>query len=187
MRGFRLKLKDQSVIDVNDAIATNSDIFDIFTLPLISGSPAKYLLDEQNSIVLSRTLAEKLFPEQNPVGKEIVGVVNNTEQLFMVKGVFEDLPQNSTFRTTCLLNSKWTLEPINKSFGITNADVNWEMNFWITWVLLSKDCDVKTLENQFRAFEVKNISETAHISIFTSEFGRCLPGFSRCGKCRNYR
>jgi putative ABC transport system permease protein len=159
MRGFRLKLKDQSVIDVNDAIATNSDIFDIFTLTLISGSPAKYLLDEQNSIVLSRTLAEKLFPEQNPVGKEIVGVVNNTEQLFMVKGVFEDLPQNSTFRTTCLLNSKWTLEPINKSFGITNADVNWEMNFWITWVLLSKDCDAKTLENQFRAFEVKNISE----------------------------
>ena len=33
------------------------------------------------------------------------------------------------------------------------------MNFWITWVLLSKDADVKTLENQFRAFEVKNISE----------------------------
>jgi putative ABC transport system permease protein len=159
MRGFRLKLKDQSVIDVYDAIATDSDIFDIFTLPLISGSSAENLLDEQNSIILSRSLAEKVFPGQDPVGQEIAGYVNNTEQLFMVRGVFEDLPQNSTFRTTCLLNSKWTLESINKTFGITNADVNWEMNFWITWVLLSKDCDIKTLENQFRAFEVKNISE----------------------------
>jgi len=159
MRGFRLKLKEQSVIAVNDAIATDSDIFDIFTLPLASGSSARNLLDEQNSIVLSRTLAEKVFPGQDPVGQEIVGVVNNTEQVFMVKGVFEDLPQNSTLRTQCLLNSKWTLEPINKTFGITNTDVNWTMNFWITWVLLSKDCDVKTLENQFRAFEVKNISE----------------------------
>jgi len=159
MRGFRLKLKEQSVIAVNDAIATDSDIFDIFTLPLTSGSSPKNLLDEQNSIVLSRTLAEKVFPGQNPVGQEIVGVVNNTEQVFMVKGVFEDLPQNSTLRTQCLLNSKWTIEPINKTFGITNTDVNWTMNFWITWVLLSKDCDVKTLENQFRAFEVKNISE----------------------------
>jgi len=159
MRGFRLKLKEQSVIVVNDAIATDSDIFDIFTLPLTSGSSARNLLDEQNSIVLSRTLAEKVFPGQDPVGQEIVGVVNNTEQVFMVKGVFEDLPQNSTLRTQCLLNSKWTLEPINKTFGITNTDVNWTMNFWITWVLLSKDCDVKTLENQFRAFEVKNISE----------------------------
>jgi putative ABC transport system permease protein len=134
MRGFSLKLKEQSVIAVNDAIATDSDIFDIFTISLISGSSAKNLLDEQNSIVLSRTLAEKIFPGQNPVGQEIAGVVNNTEQLFIVKGVLEDLPQNSTLRTQCLLNSKWTLEPINKTFGIDNADVNYTMNFWITWV-----------------------------------------------------
>ena len=132
--GFRLKFKEE-VITVNDAIATDSDIFDIFTLPLISGSSDKNLLDDQNSIVLSRVLAEKVFPGQNPVGQEIVGVVNNAEQVFMVRGVFEDLPENSTFRTQCLLNSKWTLEPINKTFGITNADVNWTQNFWITWVL----------------------------------------------------
>ena len=159
LRGIRLKLKEQSEIVVNDAIATDSDIFDIFTIELISGSSSKNLLDEPNSIVLSRTLAEKVFPGQNPVGQEIAGVINNTEQLLMVKGVFEDLPQNSTFRTQCLVNSRWTLEPINKSFGITNADVNYSMNFWITWVLLSKDCNVKTLEDQFRAFEVKNIGE----------------------------
>jgi putative ABC transport system permease protein len=158
LRGFKLKLKEE-FIAVNDAIATDSDIFDIFTLPLISGSSDKNLLEDQNSIVLSRILAEKVFPGQNPVGQEIVGVVNNIEQVFMVKGVFKDLPENSTFRTQCLLNSKWTLDPINKTFGITNSDVNWTMNFWITWVLVSKDCNVKTLENQFRAFEVKNISE----------------------------
>jgi putative ABC transport system permease protein len=158
LRGFSLKYKEE-IITVNDAIATDSDIFDIFTLPLLSGSADKNLLDDLNSIVLSNDLAKKVFPGQNPVGKEIIGLINNTEQVFMVKGVFKDLPENSTFRTQCLLNSKWTLEPINKSFGITNAEVNWTMNFWNTWVLLSKDCDVKTLEKQFREFEVKNISE----------------------------
>ncbi len=158
LRGFSLKYKEE-IITVNDAIATNSDIFDIFSLPLLSGSADKNLLDDLNSIVLSNDLAKKVFPGQNPVGKEIIGLVNNTEQVFIVKGVFKDLPENSTFRTQCLLNSKWTLEPINKSFGITNAEVNWTMNFWNTWVLLSNDCDVKTLEKQFREFEVKNISE----------------------------
>lgn len=158
LRGFSLKYNEE-IITVNDAIATDSDIFNIFTIPLLSGSADKNLLDDLNSIVLSNDLAKKVFPGQNPVGKEIIGLVNNTEQVFMVKGVFKDLPENSTFRTQCLLNSKWTLEPINKSFGITNAEVNWTMNFWNTWVLLSKDCDVKTLENQFREFEVKNISE----------------------------
>jgi putative ABC transport system permease protein len=156
--GLRLKFKEET-ITVNDAIATDSDIFDIFTLPLVGSSSDKNLLDDQNSIVLSRSLAEKVFPGQNPVGKEIVGVINNAEQVLMIRGVFEDLPENSTFRTQCLLNSKWTLEPINKTFGITNSDVNWNQNFWITWVLLSKDCNVTALENQFRALEIKNISE----------------------------
>jgi putative ABC transport system permease protein len=158
VRGFKLKFKEE-FITMTDAIATDSDIFDIFTIPLISGSPGHNLLEDHNSIVLSRSLAEKVFPGHNPVGKEIMGVVNNEEKVFMVTGVFEDLPENSTLRTQCLLNSSLTLDPINKTFGIKNADVNWTMNFWITWVLLSKDSNFKTLENQFRAFESKNIGE----------------------------
>jgi putative ABC transport system permease protein len=158
MRGFSLKYKEET-ISVNDAICTDSDIFSIFTLPLVSGSPGKDLLDDLNSIILSHTLAEKVFPGQDPVGKEIIGFINNAEQVFMVKGVFEDIPENSTLRTQCLLNSRWTLDPINLIFGITNADMDWNVNFWNTWILLSKDCDVSAIENQFRAFEVKNISE----------------------------
>ena len=155
---FSLKVND-NIFTLPDVIATNSDIFDIFTLPLIYGSSEKNLLDDLNSIFLSHNQAEKLFPGQNPVGKEIVGSVNNEDQVFMIHGVFKDLPENSTFRAQCLVNSRWTLDPINKAFNITNADVNWTMNFWITWVKLSKGCDIKAIENQFRAFEVKNISE----------------------------
>ncbi len=157
-RGFSLKVNEEW-ISINDALATDSEIFEIFTIPLINGSANKNLLDEQNSIVLSRSLADIVCPGQNPVGQEITGSINNTEQIFVVKGIFEDLPENTTLRTRCLLNSKWTLEPINKAFNITNADVSWVHNFWITWVLLSKDCNVKALEDQFRAFEIKNISE----------------------------
>jgi putative ABC transport system permease protein len=158
-RGFSLKVKEEW-INVYDAIATNSDIFDIFTLPLINGSPGSDLLDDLNSIVLSRSLAEVVCPGQDPVGQEITGSINNTGQVLVIKGVFEDLPENSTFRTRCLINSKWTLEPINTTFNITDADVNWTMNFWVTWVRLSKDCDVQSLEDQFRSFEVKYIAET---------------------------
>lgn len=156
--GFRLKLKDE-YINVPGAIGTDSEIFDIFTLPIISGSADKNLLDDQNFIVLSHDLADKFFQHQSPIGREIIGVVNNVEHVFIVKGVFENIPENSTLRAQCFLNSKWTLEDINKTFGITNADQDWTQNFWYTWVLLSKDCNLKTLENQFRAFETKNISE----------------------------
>ena len=159
LRGFSLKHND-NVFSVPRAIGTESDIFDIFTLPLISGSGTENILDDLNSLVISHSLAEKIFPGEDPVGKEIQGFLNDTTQVFVVKGVFEDIPENSTFRTECLINGKWTLSPVNKTFRITNADVNWTMNFWVTWVLLSKENDPSALENQFRAFEVEHISET---------------------------
>ncbi|MCJ7449844.1 MAG: ABC transporter permease [Bacteroidales bacterium] len=158
---FQLKLGEE-IITVRPAMAAESDIFDIFTIPLTGGSPGKNLLDEMNSLVLSSELAERLFPNENPVGKEIIGLANNKETLFIVKGVFEDIPVNSTFRAQCFINSRWTLDPINESFKVTNADVNWTFDFWNTWILLAKGTDPGEFEKQFRAFEKKNISEDPH-------------------------
>ncbi len=89
MRGFSLKLNDE-YIPVYRALATDSEIFNIFSLSL--NGPKQHILDDQNSIVLSKTQAEKFFPGADPVGKEIIGLVNGKEQLFVVKGVFEDIP-----------------------------------------------------------------------------------------------
>jgi putative ABC transport system permease protein len=158
MSGFKLKFKDE-LINVPNAVGTNSEVFDIFTLPLIFGNPHQKLLEDKNSIVLSRDLSEKFFPGQNPIGKEIVGLANNEEYVFTVNGVFENIPENSTFRAQCFVNSRWTLDPINTSFKVTNADKRWDFTFWSTWVLLSKGCNAKSLEKQFRAFEIKNINE----------------------------
>jgi putative ABC transport system permease protein len=160
-RGFKLKVKDE-FISIYDAIATDSETFDIFTLPLIMGSSNGHLLDNQNSIVISRDLAEKLFQRENPVGKEIIGMVENEEHSFVITGVFENIPVNSTLRAQCFVNSKWTLDPINKTFGSINADENWTFDFWITWILLSKSSDANALEKQFSAFETKYISEEPH-------------------------
>lgn len=156
MRGFKLKLKDEFV-SVRRAVATDSEIFKIFDVNLTRAQ--ENILDELNSIVLSRRQANKFFADEDPIGKEIIGLANNEEQVFVVKGVFEDIPVNSTFRADCFVNSKWTIDPINKSFRVDNAEVNWTLNFWTTWVLLNKDADVASLENQFRALETKNIAE----------------------------
>ena len=155
---LKLKLKDE-YINVPNAIATDSEVFDIFTLPLVGGSPKNNLLDDSNSIVLSREIAEKIFGNTNPVGKEMVGTVNNQEYIFNVKGVFENIPVNSTFKAKCFVNNRYTIDDINKSFKITNAETSWNHDFWITWVLFSKNSDKSSIEKQFRAFEVKNIGE----------------------------
>ncbi len=155
-----LKLKqNDEFIQVYQAIATDSEIFDIFTIPFIWGTAQNNLLDEKNAIVLSREVAEKLFGNINPVGKEVVGQINKEEQIFIVKAVFENLPPNSTFKAKCFVNGKWTINDINRSFRATDADVSWNYNFWRTWVLLSNDSKVADLESQFRALEKKNMGD----------------------------
>ena len=104
-RDFKLKLSEE-YIDVSEAIATVSEVFDIFTIPLIGSPLYEDLLKDMNSIVLSREMADKFFPGEDPVGKEIEGIINNLEQVFIVSGVYEDIPRNSTFQADCFVNSK---------------------------------------------------------------------------------
>jgi len=156
MRGFKIKLKDEFV-SVN-SVATDSEVFDIFTLPIISGTNDGHLLDDLNSIALSRELAEMFFPGQDAVGKEMLALVNDKEEILTVSAVFENIPVNSTFRAKCFINSKWTIETINKGFNITNAEKSWTHDFWITWVKLAQNSDPGMVDKQFKAFEIKHIS-----------------------------
>ncbi len=157
LRGFfRLKLND-NYIRVWRASSTNSEIFDIFNIPI--NASTKGILDDPNAIVLSKKQAEKFFPDENPVGKEIAGMVGGQEQFFVVKGVFDDFPVNSTLQADCFVNAKWSVAEINKNFRATDAGVNWGRSYWATWVLLKDGTDPETVNHQFRAVEEKNINK----------------------------
>jgi putative ABC transport system permease protein len=64
---------------------------DMFGLRMISGSP-KTSLSDMMSIIISQSLAQKLFGDEDPLNKVIVmdGVSDLT-----ITGVYEDLPKNS--------------------------------------------------------------------------------------------
>ncbi len=158
LRGFKLKLADEYV-DVSRAMATGSEVFDIFTLPFIGGTLSQEPLEDMNAIVLSRKLAEQFFSGEDAVGKEMEGFINNTERIFTVSAVYENVPRNSTFQADCMVNRRWTLAPLNETFRVTDIDLRWDFNFWNTWILLSEDGDAASLDSQFAAFGIKHISE----------------------------
>jgi putative ABC transport system permease protein len=153
VRPFKLKMNDE-FISVQLAASTTSDIFHIFDIPL--NGTKENILDGPSSIVLSKTQAEKFFPNENPVGKEIVANVGGTEHLFVVKGVFDDFPVNSSIQADCFVNTKWSLDQINQSQKIANADVNWKAFNWNTWILLKEKTDTAAINEQFRAIAARN-------------------------------
>lgn len=167
---FRLKFKDE-YFDLGGVIAAGSDIFDIFTLPLVSSQTNQGLLDDQNAIVISRKLAEKFYPGQDPVGKTIEGEIEYQPCVFTITGVINDIPVNSTFRPNCLVNIKWSIEPINQIFNVTNSNEKWDITSWYTWILLKDGANPNDLNNQLKDFILKHVGDLSYANFSLQNLG----------------
>lgn len=72
-----------------------SDYFDIFTHEWVRGDP-ETSLEQPNSVVITRSLAESLFGDEDPIGQSIAYFTWNNYR-FEVTGVIEDPRENTDF------------------------------------------------------------------------------------------
>lgn len=93
--GQFVKLQDEYIRELYFKMC-DPDIFDIISLNILSGDPNN-LLNDPLSIVISQKASEKYFPDQNPVGQILIVKNNIGEKGYLINGVFEDIPSNSTF------------------------------------------------------------------------------------------
>ncbi len=96
---IRVKAGEASFREMS-VVYTEPSFFDIFTIPLLQGSPETVLASRQ-SLALSRTTAAKYFGRENPMGKILL--VDGTQE-WTVTGVFEDIPRASHFHFDILLS-----------------------------------------------------------------------------------
>ena len=77
------------------------EFLDIFTFPIVVGD--KKSIENQANVLVSSTMAAKLFGKDYPIGKTI-SIVNdkNKEFTYTVGAIFKDLPLNSSFRIDIL-------------------------------------------------------------------------------------
>ncbi len=71
--------------------------FELFSFPLIAGDPGT-TLDEPNSIVLSRRLAQRLFGDADPMGQTLLLGGRGISGYFVVTGVAADVPYESSLK-----------------------------------------------------------------------------------------
>jgi putative ABC transport system permease protein len=103
----RFGLAGQMLFDVHgkkiyeqNGIFSDPSVFDVFSWQLLEGNK-ETALKEPNTLVLTKTTAEKYFGHSNPVGESII-IDNNSP--YRVTGVMEDVPGNSHFRFDFLLS-----------------------------------------------------------------------------------
>ena len=80
----------------------DSDVLSMFSFRMLKGNP-KEALNDKYSVVLSEASAEKYFGETDPIGKTLS--IKGGEEFadFVVSGVVEKIPQNSTIKFDFLL------------------------------------------------------------------------------------
>lgn len=106
--------KGEEYVNQYNAIHTDPGTFEIFDHVLLDGSFVG-ALDDLNSIVISRSIAEKYFNKVDAAGEEMTIKFEGKLEQFIVQAVFEDYPVNSSLMAEIYL-------PWEKSGSIRNAN-----------------------------------------------------------------
>ncbi len=136
------------------------DFLGMFTFKFIAGD-VNTALSDKSSIVLSRTMAEKFFGKEDPIGKVLV---MSTKHSFKVTGVMEDLSKRSSFSFQYLLPFQFFWDE-NKTW----LD-QWDNNNIRTYLMLKKGVDVEAFGKKFK-HEVKNHVEKTNVEFFVQPYG----------------
>ncbi|GGA87230.1 ABC transporter permease [Puia dinghuensis] len=118
-----------------DAMAfVDSNFFQVFTLPLVKGDAATALL-QPNTVIITRSVAEKYFGNEDPIGKVLTFTDDNAA--LTVTGVIEGVPENSHFHFDLFASMASLPEARNPSWLTSN---------YHTYLLLPEGYDAKKLE-----------------------------------------
>jgi putative ABC transport system permease protein len=122
------------------------EFLQMLDIPFIYGD-AEHALAEPNSIVITKSKADKYFPNEDPVGKLMI-VANDESRPYKVGGVVADIPLNSHFQY------QFFLTLAGREFG-QGEQTNWLQSNYPTYVLLHEGADPVALQKKLSGLGVK--------------------------------
>jgi len=139
--------QDKQIFEDN-VIFADPDFFNVFPFRILKGD-VSHLLDTPDSMVLTASMAEKYFGDEEAIGKIIR--INNQES-FRVTGVMEDVPVNSHFHFDVVLSF---LSKNEQNFG------TW-LNLWTgfttlyTYAVLPGNLNIKEFTQRMEEFFIRH-------------------------------
>ena len=132
----RLRILNNIIVNYDSAsfyednlVQSDPQIFKIFSFGFIHGD-AKTALNNPNSIVISKRIAEKYFGTENPIGKNL-RISNSLE--FKITGVINNTPDNSHIIFDFLI-------------PLSHPLTDWKTMQYVTYILLNNNVNPKEAE-----------------------------------------
>jgi ABC-type antimicrobial peptide transport system permease subunit len=148
--GHLLSLNNKHITKVG--IFFEPDAPDMLSLKMLKGTRAG--LKDPYSIMLSASAAESIFGDADPINK-----VLKLDRSFDVKvtGVYEDLPDNTTFREIKIM-MPWKLWQIQNPWADKMNDP-WGSNFSQTFAQVSDNADMEKVSGKIKNTKLSNVGK----------------------------
>jgi putative ABC transport system permease protein len=155
VRGFSpVVLQDGQASEIEDLRMADGNLFEIFPVPFIHGSPATALPDT-NSIALSESEARKRFGTTDAIGKRLTIVDNMGNVDYRVTGVFKDWPKNTSFSANAVARFDLGVQFADREQVVTG----WSNQQGWNYVRLRSPEDAALINANMPAWEKRNIPD----------------------------
>jgi putative ABC transport system permease protein len=130
----------------NKSFAVDSTIFRVFDFNFVEGN-SNTAINAQNTVVLSESLAKKLFPNQDAMGKvfELYGGNTNGFEKHTITGIYKDMPANSHFHADMLVHNN--PKPVEGN------------DFAFTYILMKKGHNIGEITSRIDEFKKTHVPE----------------------------
>lgn len=153
---------------------SGSEFFDVFDFQLQEGS-SEGILDEPNTMVLSRETANKFFGDEDPIGKFIE---IDTLGAYEVKGVVAGTKEKSHIQFEALISIS-TLENLDRLRKEPRFVDNWDTG-WGSWVylLLNEKADLGSIQQVLDKISIEKYkdNEDNNYSFYLQPLEKIVPG-----------
>ena len=151
-------VRSESVVSEENFYAVSPDFLDMFDFERVEGN-LEFGLDKINDVILTESLAEKHFGDDEAVGQILNIHLSGEYRPFRVTTVLKDPPPNSTFQFDLLL----PFEALNStSLGKRYRD-SWRVSFVRTFVQLHPEADREDVEQKLTSLADEHFTRRDHI------------------------
>ena len=126
-------------------ICADSLFFQTMGIEVLSGNPVQDL-QQPNVIYLSKSLAERMFGGENPIGKVIS---YNHERDLTVRGTYNDIPDNTTVKADAVIS-------MPPAWAATQQNYSWDGgDSYYQYVRLRPEVNVEALNDRMKKMAEK--------------------------------
>jgi len=118
-------------------LAADSNMLDIFTFKLLEGNK-KSALQNPNSLIITKTTAEKYFNNQSALGQQLLLESGGNKKTFQITGVTEDVPANSHIQFDMVMS-------MNSLPRVKKSNWSWVWTMFVTFVKVNEQADMSQL------------------------------------------